>query len=218
MPAPRTYSPNFDAVTQAADAAVAAPDGVTLQFLTSALGSMDGCRFAARSFQKSFTALRARARKLSQRDELYSNKRGPYDGLVCQLQPLADDTGWIVSLIPSRIVLSQLNIIDNATGLPLTEFGTHQDRKLALFNKAQNQRDAFTEEDWTELTRLDDATRDPDVEPWFMFEGQAWFPKPGTPAKAYAASLPQTRTPTVDLADLANMPSVFGVDGGNKGE
>ncbi len=216
MVAPRTYSPNFDTVTQAADAALNDPDGITIRFKLDTLGSMEACRLSARSFQKSFTALRARANRLSNTSARDTNKTGIYSKLICQVLPMGDDSGWMVNLLPARVVLSTLDIISNSTGLPITSFGAKQDERTKLTEKSVFQPSEFTAEDYDRLTQLDAAWRAdnaPEQEPWHTVDGMLIWKRPGS-VQSVSSPL-SNHAPVTDLADLAALPSVFGVDGGN---
>lgn len=63
----RAYSPNFQGVAALADRALARPEGITINFEVATYGSIEACAHVARGFQKTFTSLRARARRLSER-------------------------------------------------------------------------------------------------------------------------------------------------------
>ncbi len=215
MPSPRAYTANMDSIASVADAANASPDGLTVFYYPKDYGSVEGCKAAAVSFQQAFSALRSRARRLSERrlgedatPPRDSFASGIYDKLVCRRSPLTDNAGWKIELIPARNVLSQMEIIDNATGLPLTTLGSHTDEWTKLLNKSIYQRADFTADDWDRFTELDEARRG-DIEIWHTIDGVCHFPRPGQRAPS-----PLTTTPRADIVDLAALPSVFGVDGG----
>lgn len=121
MPAARSFSPSFNMIVDTARAALQKPEGLSVEFRISKLGSMEACATAARSFQVSFTSLRARARRknMAAKGQLYDRDHdafGIYDGLVCQRQRFPDNSGWYVWLGPASAALQDLEIIDNATG------------------------------------------------------------------------------------------------------
>lgn len=144
MPDARAFSPNMVSPQHVAQAAQARPGGVTLAFRVSVHGSLAECAHRARSFQQSFTAMRARARGLSQRklgesaSPRYSMARGPYDDLVCQRRILPDGEGWAVDIIPSNLTLTSLDIIDRETGLPVDTVDNNSNMIFVLTTKYTN--------------------------------------------------------------------------------
>jgi hypothetical protein len=200
MPAARAYSANFSSVTEIANAALHSEEGMRITFLASELGDMEACARAARSFQKSFTALRARARvrnekALGERAERYTSATGIYDKLACMTNKLPDLTGWYVDLLPSTHVLSRFTITDIKTGLPAAQFTAEHNEWDLLARKSQ--KFTLTQWEWDRLTKLD-ASVHPDVgttrEPWHTMDGTQWYPRPesdGSQPHAEREALPE---------------------------
>lgn len=144
MPDARAFSPNMVSPQHVAQAAQARPGGVTLAFRVSVHGSLEECAHRARSFQQSFTSMRARARGLSQKrlgestSPRYSMARGPYDDLVCQRRLLPNGEGWAVDIIPSNLTLTSLDIIDRETGLPVDTVDNNSNLIFTLSTKYSN--------------------------------------------------------------------------------
>ena len=138
MTASRHESPSYAAVRGAADRALNAPQGVTVYFRIADHGTMAQCEHLARGFQVSFTSMRARARRLSAKIRgenphmMDSMATGEYDRLVCQRALLPDGGGWSVGLYPTAMMLAGMEIVDNATGQPITDIGKGQTEAEAL--------------------------------------------------------------------------------------
>lgn len=155
MPAPRAFTATSASVKDIADKALNEPEGVTLTWTTDRL-SLEACAHNARSFQCTFSALRARARRMKLKfveesaDNLDLVTQGPYDRLACVKEPLMNRGGWSVSLLPAEQLLSGAVITNAGTGAPLKGESPSEKRKLALLMKAQKfPRDVTQEEfDW----------------------------------------------------------------------
>ncbi len=224
MPAPRAYTASMDSVSAVADAALASSDGLAIFYHPTEYGSVDGCKHAAISLQQAFSALRSRARRLNERrmgEEVIkprdSQATGPYDKLICRRVCLSDNEGWKVEFVHAHALLANLKIVDLKTGLPHAQLGSQADEETRLMNKAFLQRREFTPEDWDRLTFLNEASRG-DVEVWHSFDGVCNWPREEAERNHGRAPSPLTSAPRADIVDLASLPSVFGVDGGNEGE
>jgi hypothetical protein len=155
------YTANFSSVQAAADRALDAPSGITIRFTVERHGSLAQCEHLARGFQKSFSSIRARARRISRtvRGEsativpIDTMAHGPYDGLVCQRSRLPDDMGWSVGLYPASVILDAMDIIDNDTGRPITEIGANRTETNAILDRMGH--GAVTADDWARLKELD---------------------------------------------------------------
>jgi len=160
----RSYSPNYETVRKAADAALMSPDGIAINYRVDAVTPMSACALKARSFQQSFTSLRARMRRLDAkvRGEIMEHSvvrdsfaRGPYDDLVCQRLPLADEGGWCVTLRHAHVLIDELEIIDIATGQPLSEIGKNKSELEVFYSKAIHGPSAFTHAERARAMELD---------------------------------------------------------------
>lgn len=181
MAGARAYTAAYDTVQKAALAALADPDGLTVYFRLDRYPSPEACASASRSFQTVFSSLRARARRLSERrigDSAAAPPRdtlaqGPFDKLVCQRLPLPNGE-WYVSLVPSHVIMSGLDIVSNSTGQPLTAFGAKQDERTALAVKMAEGK--LTAGEWDRLLALDRLAfpGEPDLLP-------SHYPRPGGP-------------------------------------
>ncbi len=210
MPAPRAYSPSFVSVADAADQALARENGMDIYFTVERYGSLEACLTLSRSFQKSFTSLRARARRLSERrigEEGINAPRdsmavGNYDTLVCQRVQMGEGRGWIVSLIPTHVVMSQFDCRDPVTGEKITDLGFNADRETVLFKKAMRKPIVLTVKEWDEFTALKPG--------WHTHLGDIWFPRyiavgapPYTPeAPTHRALHAKPKASSLTLADL----------------
>lgn len=162
MPESRTFGATFETCRQVAEAALANPEGVTVWFYARECGSLEEAKKRARSFQTVFAGLRSRARKMGRVGAVSLNphaditeKPGPYDSLICQTHALPDNAGYSVGLYPGALLLNQLNITDNATGLPLSTVGRHRDERTKLFDILEKTNDQFTRENGVRLFELD---------------------------------------------------------------
>lgn len=140
MTAARNFSPSFHSAQAAATAALSSPEGTDIYFRASTLGSADAARVASRRFQVNFCALRARARRVSERNLQQqsardTDARGAYDSLVCNRTPLGEDGSWVVSLIPASLDTSMMEMIDRATGEPVASAGKGQNELAYLATK-----------------------------------------------------------------------------------
>lgn len=193
MADPRAYSPNFVSVQQVASHALDDPSGAAIFFTTAALGSLEAAKHAARSFQQSFTSLRARGRRRSEtalgevaRNQAsvprFSDARGMYDALVCQRSPLPDGKGWKVELIPAAAVLATLDIRDRITGEPIT-LGKNEPQWAKTMALALNKqtRALVTAQMWDEAEREKPGmwiANDGSGLPWFYRPADATAPTP----------------------------------------
>lgn len=162
MPESRTFGATFETCRQVAEAALANPEGITVWFYARECGSLEEAKKRARSFQTVFAGLRSRARKMGRVGAVSLNphaditeKPGPYDSLICQTHALPDNAGYSVGLYPGALLLNQLNITDNATGLPLSTVGRHRDERTKLFDILEKTNDQFTRENGARLFELD---------------------------------------------------------------
>lgn len=170
MPQPNAYMAAFTSVASAADLALDRPEGVTITWTVEEYGDAEVCKSLSRSFQTTFTSLRARTRRTAMVRRGEANLRdtdalGPYDKLVCMRAPLAFGAGWSVLLCPSNLMINRLNITDNATGRPVTEIGRERDERNVLFDKAFNTPELWTDADNARALELDPLF-------WTMRDGQ----------------------------------------------
>lgn len=139
----RAYSANFHHVQAIAQRALDNPSGLIVAWTLRDQPTLDACKLKARSFQQSFTSFRARDRRLSAkllgesstvipRDSFASSK---YDRLVCAREMTPAGDGWQIRFIHVGDMLSELNIIDPSTGLPLADMGAGQDEENRLIEK-----------------------------------------------------------------------------------
>lgn len=142
MPQPRGQTASLESVRRLADHALSVADGVTVFFRLQQHVTLEACATRARSFQTTFSSLRAKERRSKvihalgkgeggdlERD-LYT--RGKYDSLGCQRNPLPDGEGWKVELIPLDAMIDAFDVIDNSTGLSLAHMGMHKSELGAL--------------------------------------------------------------------------------------
>lgn len=127
----RTFTASFSAVSNLADRALSTSQGGDIHFTLERYGSPQGCAHAARSFQNTFSAMRAQDRNRSPyaKAERANNggvnpaitfARSEYDALVCQRKVLPDGS-WVVSLMKGASYLNSFTLIDRATGKDITE-------------------------------------------------------------------------------------------------
>lgn len=141
MPASRTTTPAQQRVRDIADQALKEPDGITIWFRTSQYGSLKAANSAALGYQQAFSAMRARARRLAQRqsgeahDLLDGFSHGPYDSLAVSKQWLPDDEGVTLIFLPSYAFGMDLEITSNATGEPLAAEDPIFNRCVAIANR-----------------------------------------------------------------------------------
>src|SRR6185369_10870553 len=154
MPETRAFTGNLASITAAADAALQAPQGIEVRFLAPDYPTgLDGAASAARSFQKTFSSLRARTRKLQAHHLGESSAFPPpttlaqsiYDKLVCERARIID--GWVIRLMPVALVQSSFALFDIATGEALTTTGAGLSEVARLIDKHLNHREDFTPTD-----------------------------------------------------------------------
>lgn len=193
MTEPRALTAAMVNAQRVADAALSTPDGICIYFRTPAQGSLAHCKHLARSFQQSFSSMRSRARRTVENRAHHSNDgiklrdifvRGPYDNLACIREELPEDAGWCITVCPSSTILNQFDIIDIATGKPLSNVGAGRDELNIIMEKALQRPETMTIREYDRALEIDptfwDAIDDPN---------SVWLPRP----KATA----------VDLAELA---------------
>lgn len=170
MPAPRTTTPGEARVRALADRAKELPDGLRVRFTIANHHTLADCASAARSFQTSFSSMRAKARRktetLQEREKRDVNAKGPYDSLACIKERLANDEGYAIWLAPAYAIDFANDVVDGKTGEPLAEYDPINMKSNAILQF------------W--LARADEARRgkaefrnplDADQEAW-MFEHQ----------------------------------------------
>lgn len=134
MPAPVTVTPMMQRVRAYADQALAIPEGLTLHFKTSALGSLEAAATASRSFQITFGSLRAKADRMTQKHQGLpqglrdSHVKGSYSQLACRRIQLPNGEGWRIDLCRGHALDMMIEVIDRSTGLPLKEFDPREQR------------------------------------------------------------------------------------------
>lgn len=153
MSAPRAHTAALERVRKLADLALDDPKGIDISILVSTYGSMDACAQLARSFQQSFTSLRARNRKQDNASKL-ADPVSKYDALICQRLPMPNDTGWSIRLIREDTNLLGWEITSLATGQPVTQVVSDDDAYERLAAKLQATPQRFTVEDRMELERI----------------------------------------------------------------
>lgn len=107
-------TPSAQAVRTVAEHALMSVEGLQIKFLASKYGDLKRAASAARSFQTSFSAMRARERGKQQ--------VGRYDPLACCKLPLPNDGGFEIIIAKASGLLLDWDIIDIATGKPPEEF------------------------------------------------------------------------------------------------
>ncbi len=161
----RAWSANFESVSRAADLALTLPKGIFLEFTLNDFPTPEACKHAARSFQKSFTALRARERRRAELAlhensrtsvPIISSARGQYCGLSCVPEP-KEDGSWIVRLIPAQLHMANMRIRNADTGEEIEMFNPDEAELGTLISLSMKpiEERAFTQEQWKRTTELD---------------------------------------------------------------
>ncbi len=195
MPDPRYNTPSFDNVRHVAEQALNNDDGIVLTFAVAQYGTYANCELAARSFQTSFTSLRARMAKQNARhrgehvDERISDALGVYSTLVCQRSRFPDRVEVFIG--QSRVLLKTLDIRNAATGEPI-HLGRGETRWERLNKLAASTPQKLTLE---EYDYLEDHYPNKPHSYWKPHEGdtEPWWPRP-TEAK-------QAPTQIIDAVD-----------------
>ncbi len=157
----RAFTSSYRRAADFADAALLTIGGVDLIFEMRIHGTKEACQTAARSFTKSFHAMRSQDRNRSagakkEREKLgydpaVSNILSPYDVLDCVTKPL-EDGSYMVSLVKGNDVSNSILAIDRATGKPLETLGSGVSLYVKLIRKFLEHRADFTIEDFDALT------------------------------------------------------------------
>ena len=143
MPSPTVITPQMERVRQLADQAKDSREGLTIYFRVSQYGSLEACNSRARGMQSSFSALRAKTRRLAMnmsqepshtRDVM---TKGPYDNIACIKSTLPGGDGYSIEFIPNFLYALDLEIVDRATGEPLAAEDPNINRYAALGLKLQ---------------------------------------------------------------------------------
>lgn len=183
MPAARGFTPTLGRIKDWADTALTEPDGVTLIWTVPDF-SLAACAQHARGFQTSFTSLRAKARRqVLLRDGIEADyardqyTQGPYDVLACVREPLADGSGWSVTLCRGHDMFQGVKVVNARTGEPL-KGQTPEDRERSrIIMKAQKFPDDVTQEeyDFVDAKKFGDG-----ASMWNLpNSGELWFARPG---------------------------------------
>jgi hypothetical protein len=166
----RAITPSSSSVKDLADLALNEADGLTLTWLAEDIG-LEACAHKARSFQTTFTAFRARARRMHYREEsallLDTSAQGPYDKLACVREPLANGAGWTVSLLHAHDLLAGVHIT-TGKGDPVATLDPKMKRWGELFGKAQRFPHDITQEEYDFcVSVIPDCFIDDEGNPWF---------------------------------------------------
>jgi hypothetical protein len=223
MPDPRFNSPSFERVRQIADLALTRSEGVKVNFTLDRYKTMKNCEHAARGFQTSFTSLRARLNRVTSRlagesETLlprYSDAQGPYATLMCQREKLDDRV--VVFIGPAQIAMSNMEVVDAATGEPMN-FGAHEAEKDRLAYIAARTPGKLSQAEYDRLGELVPGF-------WDSLTGgeEPWWPRPGG-AKEANTSVPPPEPQAYDGNKLPTPPASLaemfgkGVDTGNERE
>lgn len=219
-PTGKALTPAMSAVARYADQAKLQPEGIELFFLVTKYGSLPGAASAARSFQTTFSSLRARKRRQAQREEFESKHiedaftQGKYDSLSCQKTTLGEGRGYSVLLIPIDQYGMAIEAYDLATGERIKAF-TYEFKRCSGIAK-------FWGEKCLESRQLRRAFTNPltleEEEFWFTHEPEwandyytAMDMKRRTGAQL-AELTPSDEPKPFDLADLS-VEEMFGGDG-----
>lgn len=241
MTEPRAFTPAMEAVREIADQALlAGPEGITLYWRCPPF-TLETARLQARSFQQSFTSLRARARRLSAEDKLARDHAGTgtYDRLAAQRGDLPDAAGAYIRLCPARALFEDVEIVSNATGQALRTVGSAKHPGWTLLERASDymlsgQGNALTEAEWDQMTLWWEEIRPPGTtEPWNFLMGSEWYPRgsvrtsqPSAHPVPHPAEEPLTKVdvgPSLtaldegSLKDLRKSGDVFGEEEPNNG-
>lgn len=125
----RGLTGNMEATYNLLTNSLQCPEGVTLLWRVETYGSLEACRIRSRSFHTTFSTLRNRDRRLSinltgeNKNARDLEARGLLDRVACSITPLPDDAGWQAWIGPADALYADLEIVDNATGLPVSGLG-----------------------------------------------------------------------------------------------
>lgn len=135
-----TITPSMERARQLGDIALTKSEGLTISFLTSTFGSVEGAKSAALSLQTSFSAMRVRTRNrsmtLDQKRylDLGINVVGPYDRLACIKREMPNREGYYIFIGPSYVLDFAMDVTDTATGERLPEFSARAQRMNIVIN------------------------------------------------------------------------------------
>lgn len=127
----RAFTGNMEATHRLLLDCLTRPKGVTLVWRVETYGSLSACQIRARSFQTTFSSLRNRDRRMSvnltgeNRNARDLESRGPLDRVACAITPLPDDAGWQAWVGPAAALYADIEVIDNATGAPISGLGAN---------------------------------------------------------------------------------------------
>ena len=190
MAEPRTHMASHDALIDLSERALASEEGVHIRFTVTPERSLEACAIAARSFQKVWTSLRARARRMTQARD--ANLPGPYDRLSCTRLPLPNGEGWQISLVHATAVLASFDVVDIATGERIALGAGKRER---LIEKALTFPHLWTDSDQREALELDPAF-------FTLPDGGTWSVRGFTPQR-------EPNLASVGLADLDPEVDIF---------
>jgi|SRR6185312_3310537 len=141
MPALRSFNASSAVVKRVADAALDDPAGCVVTWFSRDIG-LAACRQSARSFQTSFSSLRARARRqrinhVGDASNLTLDLEvvGPYDCLACTPRELPEGAGWSVSLLKADTALQGVTITSASTGEPIDGIDRESVKKNEILNR-----------------------------------------------------------------------------------
>lgn len=147
MPDARITTASIDAVRRVAELALARPDGLAVNFTLADCGTLESCQARSRSFQTSFSSLRARVRRqlaANQTNRLDQDIPGRYDRLSCQRVAIPGGNGYQVLLYPVDRLVMELNVTD-MHGMPLEELSPDKARLDAIIKFWSTQKSAARE-------------------------------------------------------------------------
>lgn len=151
----RAFTASIELVRTLADRARDSKTGIRVRFIVGHnVETLEAARTRARALQQAYSSLRTRARRLTHDDKKQANNyiRGPYDKIMCNYTPLANDRGYEVFFTQGASVLEDLIVIDDDTG---EEIDFVPSRRDELINMLSYDFAAFTPAHWDELHALD---------------------------------------------------------------
>lgn len=133
MPTAYAYTGTLEHARRLGDAALAAPNGITVTFYSRDFPDGEpGAARAARTFQKTFSAMRAKSRRILSTNSgehathLDTKVLHKFDALACMRDALPRGQGWAVKLIPATMVHIGAIVTDNSTGAVVSEFDPNE--------------------------------------------------------------------------------------------
>lgn len=202
-------TPQMSKVRDIADEAMNTVEGVIVTFTAERYGDLVRSHAAARGLQVAFSALRSRERRIAARRggvpdyERDSFVKGPYDGLACELRPMAHGKGHEIIFTPNGAYGMEFEVTDRRTGLPLERINPTEARLDFLFTKALEETHAAEKQHRARMPLFNEEERE------FMWKHRPQFceelriGKPQSMIDADQPDRPESDYASVDLADLS---------------